>query len=81
MVALQNLCWRVQPILREEVVHVNDVENQGDNPVSDDRQCGLYECIGDPRRERLKGLEGVFGKRREVVGRDVCARHGAAAVR
>ncbi len=67
MVALQNLCRRVQAVLREQVVYVNGVEDERDDPVSNNRQCRLYEGVGCPRRKRLKRLEGVFGERREVV--------------
>lgn len=76
MVALQDFGGRVQSVLWEEVVDVNGVEDQRNDPVADDWQGSLYERVGDPRGKRLQRRERVFGERREVVRGGIGARHG-----
>jgi hypothetical protein len=60
VVALKDFCRCVQAVLWEQVIYVDKVESQGNDPVADDWQRGCYESIGDPRVQ--------WGERFKLVG-------------
>jgi len=73
-VALADLLGRVQPVLREQVVDVDDVEDHGHDPVGDVRQDERQPKVGDEGQE-VGHRPGLVRRERRKRRRDCCVRH------
>lgn len=75
VVALGDLVGGVEAVLREQVVDVDGVEEQGEDPVDDDGDDEGQPEVGQPRDEVGLLLEGVFWERREGGFEERVVRH------
>lgn len=75
MVPLEELRGRVQTVLREVVIDIDEVEDHGHGPVGDDWQDERQDIVRYRRQERLAGSQGVRGERWEVERKRCIGRH------